>query len=153
MISMEFEIWHIWILAALILFILEIFTPAFLAGCLGIGSLIAGIFAWIGFSIELQFISFSIGTLACFFGARPFFMRFAHGKNGDFKTNVGALIGKTAKVIVAIDNSKGEGRVTIEGDDWRAENINSEILPIGKKVKILQVESTILIVQTLNSKN
>jgi membrane protein implicated in regulation of membrane protease activity len=54
---------------------------------------------------------------------------------------------------VAIDNSKGEGRVTIEGDDWRAENINSEILPIGEKVKILQVESTILIVQTLNSKN
>jgi membrane protein implicated in regulation of membrane protease activity len=80
-------------------------------------------------------------------------MRFAHGKNGDFKTNVDALIGKTAKVIVAIDNSKGEGRVTIEGDDWRAENINSEILPIGEKVKILQVESTILIVQTLNFKN
>jgi membrane protein implicated in regulation of membrane protease activity len=36
---MSLEPWHLWIIVAIILFIVEIFTPALLAICLAIGCL------------------------------------------------------------------------------------------------------------------
>jgi len=150
---MELEIWHIWIIAAVVLFIIEIFTPAFLAACLAIGCILAGIFSSMGFGIQIQLFSFSIGTLISFFGVRPFMLKYAHKKSEKVKTNVDALIGKIGKVSVIIDNTKNEGRVIVEGDDWRAESINDVIINIGEKVEILQVNSTILTVKIIKKEN
>lgn len=147
---MEIEIWQIWIIVTVILFIVEIFIPTFFAASLAIGSLAAAIFSFLGFGTEVQLIVFSLGTLASFFAIRPFMLKYAHRKNGHVETNVDALIGKTAKVIVAIDNSKNEGRVIFEGDNWRAETENNEIVEPGRKVEILKVDSTVLIVKPLN---
>jgi len=147
---MKIEIWQIWIIVTVLLFIVEIFIPTFFAVSLAIGSLAAAIFSFLGFGIEVQLIVFSLGTLASFFAIRPFMLKYAHKKNGHVETNVDALIGKTAKVTVTIDNSKNEGRVVFEGDDWRAETENSEILGPGSKVEILKVDSTVLIVKPLN---
>ena len=60
-----------------------------------------------------------------------------------------ALVGKIGKVIVAIDNSKSQGRITFEGDDWKAESENNEIINVGEKVEILKIDSTILIVKLI----
>jgi membrane protein implicated in regulation of membrane protease activity len=150
---MEFEIWHYWIIAAVVLLIIEIFTPAFLAACLSIGCLFAGIFGAMDFGIRIQLITFSIGTLISFFGIRPFILKYGHKRNGDVKTNVDALIGKTGKVIVTIDKAQNQGRVTVEGDDWRAETENNEILNAGERVEILKVDSTILTVKVIKKEN
>lgn len=146
---MEFEIWHIWILAAIALFILEIFTPAFLSACIAIGCIFAGVFASLDFGLRIQLLAFSVGTIISFFGIRPFILRYGHKKSGDLKTNVHALVGKIAKVVVTIDNAQNQGRVTIEGDDWRAESDNDEIINVGEKVEIVKIDSTILIVKSM----
>lgn len=146
---MELEIWHIWVIVAVILFILEIFTPAFLAACLAIGCLFAGITASMDLGIKIQLLAFSIGSLIAFFGVRPFIMKYGHKKSGDLKTNVHALVGKTGKVTVTIDNSLDTGRISVEGDDWRAESENNEIINAGEKVEILRVDSTILTVKAI----
>jgi membrane protein implicated in regulation of membrane protease activity len=150
---MEFEIWHIWIIIAVILFILEIFTPAFLAVCLGIGCIFAGIFSAMDFGIKIQLLAFSIGTLISFFGVRPFILKYGHRKSGDLKTNVDALVGKVGKITITIDNNQNQGRVTVEGDDWKAESENNEILNAGEKVEIIKVNSTILTVKLINKEN
>ncbi len=150
---MELEIWHIWIIAAIVLFIAEIFTPAFLAACLAIGCIFAGITSAMDFNIKVQLLAFSAGTLLSFFGVRPFILRYGHRKSGDLKTNVHALVGKTGKVTVTIDNSLNQGRVMVEGDDWKAESENNEILTAGEKVEILKVDSTILIVKSIKKEN
>ncbi|MDO9153182.1 MAG: NfeD family protein [Paludibacter sp.] len=144
---MEFEIWHIWIIVAVLLFIVEIFTPAFLAACLAIGCIFAGIFSSIDFGIKIQLLAFSFGTLISFFGVRPFILKYGHKKSGDLKTNVHALVGKIGKVTVTIDNSQNQGRISVEGDDWKAETENNEILNAGERVEILKVNSTILTVK------
>jgi membrane protein implicated in regulation of membrane protease activity len=118
---MELEIWHIWIILAVILLIVEIFTPAFLAACLAIGCIFAGISSSMAFGVKIQLLAFSIGTLISFFGVRPFILKYGHKKSGDLKTNVDALVGKSGKVTVTIDNFQNQGRVTVEGDDWKAE--------------------------------
>jgi membrane protein implicated in regulation of membrane protease activity len=150
---MEFEIWHIWIIIAVLLFILEIFTPAFLAACLAIGCLFAGIFASMDFGVKIQLLAFSIGTIISFFGVRPFILKYGHKKNGDLKTNVDALVGKIGKVTITIDNFQNQGRVTVEGDDWKAESENNEILNAGERVKIMKVDSTILTVKLIKKEN
>lgn len=143
------EVWHIWIIVAVLLFIVEIFAPTFLAACVAIGCAAAGLFSYFDFGIKGQLIAFSIGTLASFFGVRPFMLKYAHRNSGKVKTNVDALVGKIGKVTVAIDNSQNQGRVTIEGDDWKAETENNEVLNAGEKVEILKINSTILIVKPI----
>ncbi|MCY7409456.1 MAG: NfeD family protein [Chitinophagales bacterium] len=146
---MDIEVWHIWIIVGVLLFIVEIFAPTFLAACVAIGCFAAGLFSYIDFGIKIQLVAFSIGTLASFFGVRPFMLKYAHRKSDKVKTNVDALVGKIGKVTVAIDNSQNQGRVIVEGDDWKAETENNEILNAGEKVEILKINSTILIVKPI----
>lgn len=144
---MEVEVWHIWIIVAILLFIVEIFAPTFLASCLAIGCITSGTFSYFDFGIKIQLIAFSIGTLVGFFGVRPFMLKYAHKKSKKVKTNMEALVSKIGRVTVTIDSSKNQGRVTVEGDDWKAETETNEIINEGERVEVLKVNSTILIVK------
>ena len=149
---MEIEIWQIWIIVALIFFIIEIFAPTFLSASIAIGCIAAGIFSYIDFGIKVQLIAFSIGTLTSFFGVRPFMLKYAHRNSKKVKTNVEALVGKIGKVIIPIDNSQNQGRIIVEGDDWKAVTENNEILNAGEKVEVLKINSTTLIVKPITKK-
>jgi len=146
---MGIEIWHIWIIIAVILFIFEIFAPSFIFGTIAIGCIFAGIVSGFDYGLKMQLIAFAIGTLIAFFGIRPFLLKYLHRKSGKVKTNMEALIGKVGRVTETINTSKNEGRIVVEGDDWKAETENDEIVNVGNKVEILQVNSTILIVKQI----
>jgi membrane protein implicated in regulation of membrane protease activity len=146
---MDIEIWHIWIIAAVILFIVEIFAPSFIFGSVAMGCFAAGVVSIFDFGIKIQLIAFAIGTLIAFFGIRPFVLKYLHKRSDKIKTNVDALIGKTGRVTEPINSSKNEGRIIVEGDDWRAETENNEIINIGEKIVIVRVDSTILIVKPI----
>jgi len=145
---MDIEVWHIWMIVAVILFILEIFAPNFLFASIAIGCVSAGIISIFDCGIKIQLVAFAVGTLIAFFGVRPFMLKYFHRKN-KIKTNMEALVGKVGRVTETINASKNEGRIVVEGDDWKAETENDEIINIGEKVEILQVNSTILIVKPL----
>ena len=73
-------------------------------------------------------------------------LKYGH-KNSKIKTNADALVGKVGRVVEVIDNNKSQGRVIVEGDNWRAETENNEIVKEGEKVEVVKVNSTILIVK------
>lgn len=148
---MEFEIWHAWLMLAIILFIIEIFVPTFIAACLGFSCVVAGIYSMVGLSLEAQLAIFSIATLIAFFGARPFFLKYVHRKSGLVRTNVDALIGKHGLVTQTIDLTKNEGRVSVNGEDWRGISYNNEIITEGNRVEVVEVDSTILKVKPINT--
>ena len=150
---MELEFWHIWIIFALLLFIVEIFTTGFLTACFAIGCLLAGIASYFNLGLKVQLFAFSIGTLVSFFAVRPFVLKYGHKKSNNFKTNVEGLVGKIGKVSVTIDNSQDQGRIAVEGDDWRAESENNEIINRGERVEILKIDSTILTVKLINKED
>lgn len=145
---MGIEIWHIWIIIAIILFITEVSAPNFIFGSFAIGSIFAGVASVFG-GIQAQIIAFIVGALVAFFGIRPFALKYLYKKSDKTKTNVDALVGKTGRVVEAIDNYKNEGRIVVGGDNWKVEAENNEIVAVGKKVEILQVNSTILIVREI----
>ena len=146
---MEIEPWHIWIIIAILLFIVEIFAPTFLAACLAIGCFLSAIFSFFDFGVKVQLVAFSIGTLASFFGVRPFMLKYVHSRSQKVKTNVDALIGKIGRVSISIDNSRNEGRVSIDGDDWKAESENDIVINAGEKVEIVSINSTIITVKPI----
>ena len=149
---MDIEVWHIWIIIAVILFIAEIFTPTFLPACIAIGCITAGIVSGFDYGVKIQLVAFAIGTLIAFFGVRPFTLKYFYKKSAKIKTNMDALIGKVVRVSETIDISKNEGRVVVEGDDWKAVTENDEIVTLGEKVEVQQVDSTVLIVKPIKIK-
>jgi membrane protein implicated in regulation of membrane protease activity len=147
---MTIEEWQIWLIIAILLVILEIFTPSFLALTIAIACSLASLTSFFGFNFKIQLILFSISLFISFFKIRPFMIKYAHKKTKDFKSNVDALIGKVGKVLVTIDFYKNEGRIFVNGEDWKAESENNEIIESGEKVLIISVNSTILKVKKIN---
>jgi membrane protein implicated in regulation of membrane protease activity len=146
---MEWENWQLWIAAALVLLICEVFVPGFVLACLGVGAFGGALAASLGASFALQLTVTAATSLIAFVFLRPLALRF--GFSGpETATGVEALINKKARVTKAFDPQTGLGRCKIDGDDWRSELETPEnnVPPVGSMVRIVRVESNTLIVQT-----
>lgn len=147
---MEFELWHIWLIIALISFIMEIFIPSFVLFNFGIGAVVGSFAAGLNLSVEWQIVLFSTGTLLSFFLIRPVMKKYAYKRSDGFKTNIDAMVGRQAKVTEEIDNENNRGRVLLDGDNWQARSLHNEVIPQGTLVEITQLKSIILIVKRIN---
>lgn len=145
-----FEPYHYWIIAALICFIIEIFTAGFAIICFSIGALCGALAVWLGLGIVWQIVFFAVGTFISFVFIRPFVLKFIQKKSPEeLKTNADALVGKVAVVVEEIDNGASKGRVAIDGDTWKAVSENGETISADKKVKVVRRESLVLYVEAL----
>lgn len=146
---MEFEIWHIWLIVAITLFIFEIFIPSFVVFNFGVGALFASFGAAMGVNIEWQFFIFSVFTLTSFFAVRPVLKKWAYRKSDKVKTNYEALEGRVAIVTEKIDLAKNLGRVKLDGDDWKACTNDGSTIEVGLAVKVIKVNSIVLEVERI----
>jgi membrane protein implicated in regulation of membrane protease activity len=80
-----------------------------------------------------------------FFGLKPFISKYVRSRRGP--GNVYALIGKTGRVTEPVDNLKNEGRVLIDGVEWKAKSPTNEILSLGENVEVLTAYGTVVIVK------
>lgn len=144
---MGLEIWHVWIIVAIILFIAEIFTPGFLLACFGGGCLAAALVAFLDMEFIYQIMAFAIVTLLFFLGIRPFFIKYFYSEKDQIKTNVDALIGKTCHVSELINPILRQGRVIVGGEDWKAISDDETIIEVGQKVVVIRVEGAKLYVR------
>lgn len=138
----------VWFIIACILFALEIITTGFALLGLALGGVFAGIAAALGAATQWQIVVFIIISILFFFFVRPLLTRWwkKHEVNLP-KTNAEALIGRTGKVVESINLKDKTGRVQIDGDNFRAITKNDEIIPEGNPVRVLAIDSTILIVK------
>lgn len=105
------EAWHIWVIAGLMLWIIEIFTPGFFAVSLGTACLVVGLVAGkAGVSFKLQLLVFGVAVGIMALAIRPFVMKNFYRRNANTKTNVDALVGKSGFVTEDIDHMTGTGR-------------------------------------------
>lgn len=142
------ELWYIWVIAALLLFITELFTSGFAIICLSFGALGGAVAALLDTSLEMQFIAFAIVSFIALTAIRPVLKRLFF-KNGEkVATNANAIIGKHGIVCVDVD-ANDSGRVMIEGMDWRARSVDNEPLSKGTKVEVVAMESITLIIKKL----
>lgn len=142
------EVWHIWVLAALVLFIIEVFTTGFAIICLSIGALGGAIVALVDGSLEMQFVAFAIASFIALIAVRPLLKRLILKNDKEVATNADAMVGKRGVVCVDVD-AEDRGRVMIEGMDWRAQSVDNEPLAKGTKVEVVAMESITLIIKKL----
>lgn len=143
------DIWLYWVIAALVLFIVELLTTGFAVICLAVGALGGAAAALIGWNLEIQLLGFAIVSFIALVALRPVLKRLVFNKGEKVTTNVDAIIGKRGVVCLDIEADDDNGRVMIDGLDWRAKSVDNEPLPKGTKVEVVERESVILTVKRL----
>ncbi len=137
------DYWHWWILAVLLL-ILEVFSPAaffiwigFAAGIMGLLLLISD-FTW-----QMQFLMFAALSVICVVAGRSWFKRNPIETDEPNLNRRGhALIGQIFEVEQAIVD--GTGRVRVGDSTWKVRGPDTEA---GVKVKVVGIDSTVLQVE------
>ena len=141
------EIYVVWLITALVLLIVELFTVSFGVVCFSFGAAAAGLAAYCGLSTMWQLLIFSVVSFIAFVFVRPIVVKFLLKKKDEVLTNADAIVGRIAVVTEEINPDKNTGRVKIDGDDWKAEA--SDIIPVGEKVEVVSRESIILNVKSI----
>lgn len=143
------DIWLYWVILALVLFIIEMFTAGFAIICLSIGAAGAAIAAATDASIEIQLLTFAVVAIIAIIAVRPLLKRFFYRGGEKVATNSSAMVGKHGVVCSDVDGDDESGRVIIEGVDWRARSLDGDFIPKGTKVVVVAIDSVVLTIKKI----
>lgn len=141
------EYYQIWLIAAIVMVIIELLTAGFGVICFAIGALFSALTAYLGAGLLWQLLVFAVTSVLTFFFLRPVLIKLLDRKTKEVKTNADALIGKTGLVSETIDAGQNTGRVAVDGDDWKAVSEDGSVINKGEKVEIVSRDSIILTVK------
>ena len=142
--------WQIWLIIAILFFILEMMGPGFLLFWVGVGALIAMIVSIFIDNIVVQIGVFTVASTVLLFCTRPFVKKFS--KNDNTITNAKSIIGKKAIVTKEINSLKGTGQIKVNGEAWSAKSSKEDIIEEGAKVTILNINGVKAIVELAKEK-
>ncbi|MFT3942719.1 MAG: NfeD family protein [Ancrocorticia sp.] len=134
--------WHIWLIIAIVCFIIETFTVEFTFLMLGGAALVATGVAFGTDSLVWQIIAFSIASVVLILFARPWAKNRINPK-GPAAGNVYGQVGKSARAVTLID--EGAGRVKIGGDVWSARSTGG-VINEGADVVVVAIDGATAVV-------
>lgn len=140
----------VWLILAVVLAVVEIFTSAAIALCLAAGAVGAFVAAVAGASLEVQLVVLAI-TMVVSFVAIPPLMRRYQGlfrPEAESSSNMDALKGIVTQICTPA-SAAGHARVRIDGVSWQARTESGEPLAEGQRVQVVGYDSIVLIVKTL----
>ena len=143
------EVWHIWVIVALVFVIVEIFTTGFAVMCISFGCLFGAGASALDWNVKWQLLAFAVGTVLAFATVRPLVYKFFYKKSREVKTNAEALVGRRAVVTERIEGELHPGRVKVDGDDWKAVSLDTEAIEVGEAVEVTAINSVILTVKKI----
>lgn len=136
----------IWLALMAVLLIIEIMTLGLTTIWFAAGTLFAFLTALLGLNQGIQVGVFVVVSVVLLFFTRPWAVKYLNTRT--VKTNTEALVGKSARVIVDINNLKGEGQVVINGLEWTARSSDDTIIfRTGDVVTVVGIEGVKLIVE------
>lgn len=141
--------WQIWLIAAGIFFIGEIFTAGFLIFWLGFGALLAMLVSFFTSNIIIQMTVFVLSSGLLIFATKPLVSKIA--KKDIIPTNVYSVVGKKAIVTEEINWTTGKGQIKSEGEIWSAKSTENINIPVGSEVEILSIEGVKAYVKPINT--
>lgn len=127
-----------WMILTVLLAAVEALTAQLVCIWLAGGSLVAMICAAFKLGTTVQILAFIIASTVLLIFTRPLVKKLV--KNSTEKTNVDALIGKTAVVTDDIDNLKENGAVKLGGIIWTARSADNTTINKNSIVTIEKVE-------------
>jgi membrane protein implicated in regulation of membrane protease activity len=133
----------VWLVVAVLLGGVELFTLSAVAGLLGGAALLTAGTAALGLPVVLQFPVFAVAAVAGLLLLRPVAVRHLLHPSGSF--GVDALVGRSARVTREVSDQGGTVRVG--GDDWTARTVlGARPIPVGATVDIVTIDGATAVV-------
>jgi membrane protein implicated in regulation of membrane protease activity len=137
------DVWVLWLIAAGVLFVVEMFTFTFYLLWLSIGALAAAVIAIVlPDAIVLQTVAGSLVALGLTIFSKPLVARFRNSRG--FKDTGTDIVGRQGLVVEPIEPGR-YGQVKVGGDTWSA--TSTEALGKDQKVKVIRRGTTIIEVE------
>lgn len=138
-----------WIIAAVVLLIIEAATMGLTTIWFAGGCIAALVLALLGLPLWAQAGVFACVSVLLLFLTRPLAVRFLGVRS--VPTNADSLIGQEAVVLERVDNLQGTGRVLIRGQEWTARAVRNEVeIDKDEIVTVRSIEGVKLIVGRKN---
>ena len=136
----------LWLGLVIILLIIEIATMGLTTIWFAGGAMAAFFSTFFGATPATQRTIFLVLSLALLVVTLPAAVKYMRGSR--VKTNAESLIGRLAVVTAEINNLAQSGEVIISDVSWTARSrMDSNVIPVGSKVKICAIEGVKLIVE------
>ena len=133
-----------WMVAALVLAIVEIQTTALVAAMLAGGAVAGAATAALGGNAVVQVGAFALVSALLLLVVRPVARRHLRTPT-QLRTGVEALIGRDAEVVARVDHR--DGRVKIGGEVWSARSLSPDAVhEVGQTVQVLVIEGATALV-------
>ncbi|MCI6552127.1 MAG: NfeD family protein [Lachnospiraceae bacterium] len=140
---MEYTVF--WLAALIVFIVVEIATMGLTTIWFAAGALAAVLASALGVPLGIQITLFLAVSLVLLFFTRPLAVKYFNKDR--IKTNAESLVGRQAIVTGEIDNRKGVGQVTVNGQEWSARTAEEGVqVPVGSLVDILAINGVKLIV-------
>ena len=135
-----------WLIAMVVLLIIEAVVPGLISIWFALGALAALISALFHAPVWLQIVWFVAVSVIALILTRPLVRKYVNGRITP--TNADMVIGKDAVVTEAIDNLHARGAVLLDGKTWTARmDREDETAVTGETVRVLRIEGVKLIVE------
>ena len=141
-----FSMTAVWLVAMIVLLIIEGIVPGLVSIWFAIGAFAAMISAILGAPLWLQVLWFFAVSILTLCLTRPFAKKYVNSRATP--TNADMLIGKECVVTEEIDNVLGTGAVTVGGKVWTARTDEPDgKAETGKVMTVVKIEGVKLIVK------
>ena len=140
------EYWH-WLVFALILVILEVFSPGVFLLWIGIGAGITGGLLWLEPELtwQWQLVAFAIFSMVAIILARRFLMSHPIQSDQPLLNRRGEqYVGRTFTLEQPVVN--GMGKIRVDDSTWK---IEGQDCPEGSRVRVTGVDGVVLRVEQL----
>jgi membrane protein implicated in regulation of membrane protease activity len=138
------EDWVLWVLAAGLMAVGEMFTLSFFLGPLAVAAGAGAIAALVGAGPALQIVVFILVSAASIGVLRPVARRHLRVPS-QLRTGTAALVGRQAEVLERVD-ARG-GQVKLAGEVWSARSYDEdEVLEPGARVHVMEIEGATALV-------
>jgi membrane protein implicated in regulation of membrane protease activity len=136
--------WVLWMIAAGLLAVGEMFTLGFFLGPVAIAAVTAAIVALAGGGVALQWVVFIAMSAASFAVLRPIARRHLRTPMS-LRSGTAALVGAPAIVLERVDGRGGQ--VKIGGEIWSARSFDEDqAFEPGARVEVLKIEGATALV-------
>ena len=136
----------IWLVAMIVLIIVEAMVPGLVSIWFALGALAALISALLNAPVWLQIVWFLVVSILALVLTKPLVKKIQSGRIQ--ATNADAVIGKECLVVEEVNNVLGTGAVTVDGKTWTARNIDDKAVSKAGEVKIVEkIEGVKLIIK------
>ena len=133
-----------WMIAAGVLAVGEIFTLSFFLGPIAVAAAAAAIVSLVGAGLGIQWIVFIAVSLASLAVLRPIARRHLRTP-AQIRTGTAALVGSRAVVLDRVDGDGGQ--VKIGGEVWSARSFDEDhVFEEGARVEFLQIKGATALV-------